>query len=138
MLHKKRRGITSIMEAVICITIFSSLLVLLLSLMAFSTSWNTKAAAAVVNKLDTDYFVETIECDAKSASSLYAQKKRLEITRDSSLVVYRIDGNTLYRDDEVITENLESGSFIPQGNEDEVGIYLVYKDGSVVDMVLNR
>lgn len=138
MLYKKRRGITSIMESVICLTIFASLIVLLLSLMAYSTSWNSKAAAAVVNKMDTDYFTETIECDAKSASSLNAQEKRLEITRGDSLVIYRIEGNILYRDDEIVTENLESGTFVPQGNEDEVGVYLVYKDGSVVDMMLNR
>ena len=134
---KRRRGVTNLLEAVTCVTIFGMLMVLLLSIMSMVSGWSKTSQDAAMKSIDTDYFITTALCDIKSADSIEIIDYNLHLASTENLVVYKVLSDTLYRNNEVVFHDVLSYMFVP-GDEDVVGIYIKMKSGENIDVTIRR
>lgn len=137
MVRRKRRGISSMVEAVACIVMFALLLMVLIELLSLSVNLGATSQATVILKEESDEFIETIQLDVKSAESMDAVGEQLTITKDGRHVVYRIEEGTIYRDTEPMLTGLEVGAFIPT-DDNAVTVAIKFVDGGLLDINLHR
>lgn len=134
---RRRRGSSSILEAVISLTIFGGIMVILLALLSNISGWTSKATAVTEQKVDIDYLVETISCDIKSSSSAEVVGDELQLVSSEKIISYILKTDTLYRNNQRVISDVNSCMFVPEAG-DMVGLYIELKDGTVVDMTVRR
>ena len=151
---KKRRGMTSIMEAIICLILFGVAMTMLLTLMAYSNQWSAETVDAITTKRDTDYLVDMLQMDVKSADEVEVVGNTLQIvnyaiTGDAALegqvTTYSFDqlAHTLYRNSEVAISNVQTGiagspPFQMGDDADSVHIRLVLRSKEVLEFTVHR
>lgn len=134
---KRRRGMSNLQEAIICVMLFAVMLLLLMRLMAYSNTWTVRAQNALSEKLDADYMVEMLQQDVKSSTSITVSEGTLQLVSGTEMVIYRVDDDTLYRDGEEVMNNIASLMFVPDGG-DAVGVYIRFDDGDLIDTSIHR
>lgn len=151
---KKRRGMTSIMEAIICLTLFGVAMTMLLSLMAYSNQWAAKTVDTITTKRDTDYLVDMLQMDVKSADEVEVVGNTLQIVNYSGsgdastagqVTTYTFDklNHILYRNSEVAMSNVKTGiaggpPFQMGDDADSVYIRLVLQSDELLELTVHR
>lgn len=85
---RKRRGMSSIMETVISMTLFAMILVVLMHMLTYSNEWNMKTQQDMVQKIDIDYLVDVLEEDVKSSTNIELVDDKLQIVSPTKVTLY--------------------------------------------------
>lgn len=126
-----RRGSTSILEIVICLTIFS--LVLLLLSKYFTVTINTKTSEETntSKQLDYEFLLDSLFNDVKFCDYVECTDKTIEIFSDTQVNIYTLTGNEIYRNNELAASGVISHNFELVDNG--VHVYLEFEDGFILD-----
>lgn len=137
-IKKTHRGISSLFETVTCVALISLLIVALLSIMAATTVATMESQQAVAEKANTDFFIENLQVDVKSALFMETpENTQILLTRENELVLYRLEEGTLYRNDEIALTNINSSTFVSEDG-DTLGIYITRENGEIIDLTISR
>ena len=136
--RKQRRGMTSIMETIMCIMLLAFIITALMSLVSLSSGWTIKTNDAFLEKTNADYLVEKLQEDVKSSKYILSvDDSQLEIVNDNGSILYKIIGANLFRNNEVAMEDLRTCKF-SQSGRDSIGIYLRTTDDCIIDLQITR
>ena len=133
----KRKGMTSFMEAVICLAIFTAIISSLLQLLSGASGWVTESQITTEGENDYEFLMNSLQTDIKSAEELSSTDRELEVRSKESLITYHFYGENLFRENETVMTGIQNGMFA-SGGEDSVGIYIRTKDGSIIDCIISR
>ena len=134
---RKRRGMSSIMETVISMTLFAMILVVLMHMLAYSNEWNMKAQQDMGQKIDIDYLVDVLEEDVKSSTNIELVDDKLQIVSPTKVTLYSRFGAAIYRDSEEVISNVVAWSFSPLDG-DSVRVYVQTEDNDIIDLTIHR
>ena len=134
---RKRRGMSSIMETVISMTLFAMILVVLMHMMAYSNEWNMKAQQDMGQKIDIDYLVDVLEEDVKSSTNIELVDDKLQIVSPTKVTLYSRFGAAIYRDSEEVISNVVACSFSTLDG-DSVRVYVQTEDNDIIDLTIHR
>lgn len=134
---RKRRGMTNLVEAVSCLILFSFLMTMLLTIMGAMSSANIESQETLIEKMEADNFIETLQTDIKSAGEIELSNSVLHLISDEEMHTYQIQNQVLFRDGELFVSDIESGMFIPV-DKDSVGVYIRFGSGEVMDITFTR
>jgi len=135
---KKRRGSANLVEMIAAIAILAIMLRLTMPLLSIGLRTGIDTTEKCNVQADMDYLVEALQADVKSAERVEVDDGKIHILNGNTLTVYWISANgTLYRDNERVISNIETGMVVP-GDESTIGLYLVFADGSVFDFTFTR
>lgn len=137
LLDRKRKGMTNLIEVIFCIILFALILALLISIIAFSNRWTVNAQKSMQTQLDTEFLIESIQSDIKSAENVNAEGTEILIESAFELITYKLRGDTLYRNSEIVVSGIESAMFVPDEG-DIIEIYIRFQDGSLIDVNMHR
>lgn len=149
---KKRRGMTSLVEALICLTLFGVAMTMLLTLMAYSNQWTAETVQSITVKRDTDYLVDMLQMDVKSADEVEVVGNTLQIVNyaitgdtEGQVTTYTFDKTKriLYRNSEVAISDVQTGfagspPFQMGDDADSVYIRLVLQPDEVLEFTVHR
>lgn len=134
---RKRRGMTNIMETVICTTLFAMILIVLMHMLAYSNEWTMKTQKAMSQKLDIDYLIDVLKEDVKSSTTVEMVGDKLQIVSPEKITVYARYGAGIYRDSEEVMSDIIACSFSPWDG-DSVRVYIQTEDYEVIDVTIHR
>ena len=121
---RKRRGMSSIMETVISMTLFAMILVVLMHMLAYSNEWNMKTQQDMGQKIDIDYLVDVLEEDVKSSTNIELVDDKLQIVSPTKV-------------SEEVISNVVACSFSPLDG-DSVRVYVQTEDNDIIDLTIHR
>jgi hypothetical protein len=128
---------TSLIEVVVCSLIFSMLIAGLLTLTSVSSTWGLKTQTLMIDTLNIDATVEYLQDDVKSSESVTVEDDDLVIQQAEKLIIYTYANGKLYRNSLLMMERLATCTFTP-ADGDSVIVYLMTKDGEVMNLTLHR
>lgn len=134
---RKRRGMSSIMETVISMTLFAMILVVLMHMLAYSNEWNMKTQQDMGQKIDIDYLVDVLEEDVKSSTNIELVDDKLQIVSPTKVTLYSRFGAAIYRDSEEVISTVVACSFSPLDG-DSVRVYVQTEDNDIIDLTIHR
>ena len=141
LLCRRRKGITSIMEIVVCVSISAMLLTMLIAMITHVGLWAGNAEAAIHTERDMDRFLWMFVSDVKSSEDEICQGTSLALVKDGSATEYRIEtvgeSFALYRDEELLLTGIRRYEFnTPTASV--VRIYLIMNDGQEIELFARR
>lgn len=134
---RRRRGMTSLTETVICTILFSLVLVILLRLLTYSNDWTLRTQDEMKDRIDVDYLVDTLTEDVKSSAEIELVDDQLQIISESQVIVYARYNHILYRNAEEIIDNVAASSFSVLDG-DVVRVYIQTEDYEIIDLTIHR
>ena len=137
LLNRKRRGMTNLIETICCVLLFAVILTVLITMMSFSNEWTLKAQDSMQEQLDTDYLIESLQADIKSADSVDATSTEIHIMSEDALIVYKLKGDTLYRNSEKVVSGIETVMFVPDDG-DNIEVYIRFQNETLIDVNIHR
>lgn len=138
MRAKRRRGMTSILESVLCLLLLAFILSALMALISTSSGWSVRTNEAFIAKNSSDYLVEKIQEDIKSSTYLSAtDESQLEIQNDDGEILYTFVGSKLFRNNDLAMENLKTCQF-SQVDGNSIGIYIRTAEDNIIDLRISR
>lgn len=139
-----RKGMTTLLETVLCVALFSMLMTFLLMATARMSIWSAKSSSRAEFERDLNFLMATVVEDIKSASDVVCEDGTLMLVSDSDAVVYKVDREaitdktkTLYRDNEIIISGVIDYSF-DEPTESMVRVYLSFDDGQNAEFSVRR
>ena len=139
--HKKRRGMASLLETVLCLVLFSFALIMILTIGSHIGAWNASLVRSTNTEQDIDYFIQIFTNDVKSSRQVTVSDTGIEIVTNNELIIYAhgIDeggAGTLYRNNEYVISGLTDVSFSYTG--ETVQAYLLMNNGEIVNFTIRR
>ena len=134
-MKRRRLGITNLIEVVVSISLFSILLILLITIMSKSLEWTSNVNKAYDLDVNTNYLIDSFLTDVKSSKRFTILDDNIILFNDSDRIDYKIiddDGKSLYRNNELIFDNIDTYSFASNGNN--IYMCVVLSDGNRVDI----
>lgn len=135
--RQRRRGMTSIMETVISMTLFAMILIVLMQMLSYSNEWTMKTQKQMDQKIDIDYLVDVLEEDVKSATTIELVDEKLQIVSPTKVTIYARYGAAVYRDSEEVISDIVACSFTPLDG-DSVRVYVQTEDYEIIDLTVHR
>ena len=137
MILKVRKGV-SLPEMLVCLVLFSSLMVTVITVMSRSVMYTSNAQRVYSNDLDIETVLDSFQTDIKSASRTDIQDTdHLAVFTADALIEYYVDDGVFYRNNEIMMHNVTTCTFTSE-NEYGVRLYLVLTDGTTVDLYVRR
>lgn len=134
---KRRRGMTSIIEVVICLLLFAFALTTLLSFLGFTTKDQLEAAKSMGEHINADYFIDCMVQDVKSSSSIDISENILTLSTDEETIVYAVIDDTLYRNDEKLFDDVQNVTFSPM-DDAMISVYVKLDNGDTIDFAVHE
>ena len=135
--NHKRRGMSSIVEVVACLVLFSMIVTALIAIMGFSTTIGSDAKLIVNQSNETDFLIKALQTDVKSSTEIEVNDEMLQIISSTDIITYLLENGNLYRNTDIIATNIGSGMFVPV-DENAVGLVLHFASGDFINMTFSR
>ena len=141
-LNKRRKGMTSVLETVISVALFSMLLVMLMTVMAHINAWSNASVQAAQTERDLDYLMTAFVADIKSADVITSTGDSLQLAREEDAVLWSVSEpvagkRTLYRNDDNVIDGITYYQFNADTRE-LVMINLQFSDGQELNLTVRR
>lgn len=136
---RKRQGMTSLIEAVICLALVSLVLLCLIRLSNITNTRSVSAEAEMVNSKQIDTFVDVIKTDIKGAVSVSMMDNDLKVSRPLDFIIYHFDdeNKAILRDSEVVIENINTCVF-QTVDDNYAKVYAITEDDDIISFQVYR
>ena len=129
---------TSLIEIVCCIVIFSFIMVATLAIMSYCNTAILDEHKLFAQQTDMEFLLDNLTQDIKSCSGFDATGDTLTIRKhDNTLITYHVNAKSIDRNEEQVIGNIIVANFTAI-DEDRVDVYVFATDGSRIDTVFHR
>ena len=130
-LNRQRKGATTLLELLLCTTMFTFLMTALISLSSQMNRWVYSAENTIAESRDIEYLTAAFLTDVKSSVDAHYEEERLTLIQPEGMVSYYMADNQLFRETESVIANVDSCRF---SAEDMVMIEITLKNGKQIQL----